>query len=267
MQNSYESQYDEPAETRQFETFDNPESDMVTKQFFWKRPEKTETQVEVAERLEKLGVSDVNLEGVLDGWQEKLADSVEDMCEKYPELVGKIGKISSKKLPDGVFACAGPSMNAERGFSSDLQVSSDFFSKGNLEWKVVDLEKENMFGERWLAGQGVDGVVKHELGHLLHLQMIANEEGLDIGEYDEAKFRQVYERYAHNSIVCNMAVDSMHELGISANDAGRELSAYGKRDFGEFFAEAISECESKKNPRPLALKVKEKYNQYMQERA
>lgn len=233
------------------------------KDFFWSKQEKNIENVEVSDRLKALGVGEVHLEGVLEDWQYKIADSVDSMCKEYPEIVGKIGTIRTKKLPNGVYACAGPTMNTTKGFSSEIQVDSNKFSKHTLEWNVVGMEKENMFGERWLAGEGVDGLIKHEIGHIMHLNMIANEENLSMGEYSPEKYEKVYERFGHNAIATTICYDSIKELGISTKDIGKELSTYGKSNFGELFAESISEYESVKKPRRLAKKVHEKYEEYI----
>ena len=252
-----------------FENIDNgmekeyTEEKESMKEFIWNRKEKNYENVEINNRLRNIGVSEAHMEDVLEDWQEKITSSVENMCEKYPELVGKIGAIRSKKLPEGVYACAGPTMNPQKGFSTEIQVDSNKFSKHNLEWNVVGMERENMFGERWLAGKGVDGLIKHEIGHIIHLNMIAKEENLEMGEYDTNKYEKVYDRFDHNAIVTTMCYDTIKELGISPNDVGKELSTYGKVNFGEFFAEAISEHETTKNPRRISQRIYEKYEEYM----
>lgn len=235
------------------------------KDFFGKKHEKIETNAEIADRLKKIGVSDVDLEGVKEEWQHKIASSIEEMCENYPELKGNIGKICTRSLPEGVYACSGPTMYPKTGYRTELQFDKRKFSKSNLEWKIVDMEKENMFGERWLAGRGLDGVVKHELGHLLHVKMIADAEGLEVGDYDKEKFENLRRRFEHNAIAVSLCHDAAAELNISPKDYGRELSAYGKTNFGEYFAEAISEYESQKNPRRMATMIKRKYDEYIKE--
>lgn len=260
MEKSYESIEYENEKSEKLE-----EISESLKDFFWQKQEKIETNSEIAERLKKLGVGDVNLEGVKEDWQRKIASSIEEMCESYPELKGNIGRICTKSLPRGVYACSGPTMYPEIGYRTELQFDQNKFSKSNLEWQIVDMERENMFGERWLAGRGLDGVVKHELGHLLHVQMIAEAEGLAPGEYDKEKFENIRNKFEHNAIAVSLCHDAAKELNVSSKDYGRELSAYGKTNFGEYFAEAISECESQRKPRRMAIRIKEKYEEYVKE--
>ncbi len=217
-----------------------------------------ETKMEVKERLEKCGVGEVKLEGVLERYQEMIAKDMEEMCESYPELRGYIGKISVHDLGEGVFACAGPRMDSN-GYSTEIWVNRSIFSKSGLESRVYNCESSNWRGETWLAGYGPDAVLKHEMAHILHLRMIAEEQGIELGCKDRGAFTELQEKYDRNHIVCSMCYNVMKEKGISPQDLARNLSVYGSRDMGECFAEAISEYETRKNPRPYATAVYEEY--------
>ena len=128
MERTYESMENE------YEMNENSEAASESlKEFFWQKQEKIETNSEIAERLKNLGVSDVNLEGVKEDWQRKIASSIEEMCESYPELKGNIGRICTKSLPKGVYACSGPTMYPETGYQTELQFDQNKFSKSNLE--------------------------------------------------------------------------------------------------------------------------------------
>lgn len=243
---------------------ENNEKMNIEKACFWKTKEKVEDNLEVKERLQEKGVEKVDISDVKEIWQFKIAEAVETMCESYPEMEGFIGCIRTANLPEGVFACAGPRMT-QKGFSTEIQLNKEMFSKSNLELKIVDSERENFRGEKWLAGRGVDGVLKHEMAHLLHLRLIAKEEGLDIGDSDLDKYKKVVEGYQRNYIMTTMCYESLKELGISPRDVAKNLSTYGATNFGEFFAEAISEYETARNPRILAKTIHEKYQNLLKE--
>ena len=231
---------------------------------FWKSKERWEENPEVRERLQEKGIEKIDLSEVKEIWQVKIAEAVETMCDSYPELEGYIGCIRTVDLPEGVFACAGPRMTM-KGFSTEIQLNKEMFSKSNLELKIVDSERENFRGEKWLAGRGVDGVLKHEMAHLMHLRLLAKEEGLDIGDSDLNKYKNVIEGYQRNYIMSTMCYDTLKELGISPRDIGKNLSTYGATNFGECFAEAISEYETAKSPRILAKTIHEKYQNLLKE--
>ena len=231
------------------------------KNFFWNES-KIETMPEIEERLNKLGIENIDLRGTKEIWQKKIAASVESMFESHPELQGCLGCIRTAKLGDGVYACTGPRMT-ENGISSEIQLNEKIFSKSDLELKIVDMQIENFRGETWFAGKGLDGVLKHEMAHIMHLKMIADKEEISFGDTDKEKYELLSQGYYRNSVVAKLCNDSLKELDISPKDVARELSVYGASDFGEFFAEAISESETSKKPRRLAMRVNEKYNEYL----
>lgn len=252
--------YSERVESKDLDKIDQDVSS--EKSFFWKE-NKVEMLPEVEEKLHEIGIESVDLSGTKEIWQRRIVGAVESMLESHPEIKGVIGSIKTTKLQDGVYACAGPRMT-EHGISSEIQLNEKLFSKSNLEMKIVDMEAENFKGEKWLAGRGLDGVLKHEMAHIMHLKMIADKEGISFGDTDKDKFDLLAQQFYRNAMAVTMCNDSIKELGISPRDIGKELSTYGASDFGEFFAEAISECETSKKPRPLASKVYEKYNEYLE---
>ena len=231
------------------------------KNFFWNES-KIETMPEIEERLNELGIENVDLRGTKEIWQKKIAASVESMFESHPELQGCLGCIRTANLDDGVYACTCPRMT-ENGISSEIQLNEKLFSKSDLELKIVDMQIENFRGETWFAGKGLDGVLKHEMAHIMHLKMIADKEEISFGDTDKEKYELLSQGYYRNSVVAKLCNDSLKELDISPKDVARELSVYGASDFGEFFAEAISESETSKKPRRLAMRVNEKYNEYL----
>lgn len=228
------------------------------KELFWMH-EKHKTMPEVQERLENLEIKNIELDGMRERYQEKVSDAIESMYESYPELKGYVGSVKIEKLPPGVYACAGPRMSKKDGFMGEVQLSKDLFLERNVELKLVDGEIPNYRGERWLAGKGIEGVIKHELGHLLHLQLITNELSVEPGDYDEALFDSIEEKYWYNTEAIDICMEAEKNLGINHKDIAQELSLYGASDYGEFFAEAISEYETQKKPRPLAQEVHRLY--------
>lgn len=226
--------------------------------FGWGKAEVNETKEEVADRLEECGVRNVELSGVLEKYQETFARNVEEMCESYPELKGYIGSIRAVDLEDHVLACAGPQMDKD-GFSTEIQVNRKIYSREGAESRIAKLQQPNWRGEAMLAGQGEDAILKHEMAHILHLRMLAEERGLEIGSHDILTYREVQEDYKRNMIVSRMCADAYCKHGGLTGDKARIISIYGASDLGECFAEAISEYETRENPRPFATEV---YNNY-----
>lgn len=229
---------------------------------FLGRRNKIETNEDVSDRLHDLGIENVDLSGAKEIWQKKVAKSLEDMTEKYPEVKGFIDSVRMAKLPEDAIACAVPKQ-VEQGIRSEILLNEKHFSKYNLEFRIVNLEAENYRKEKYMAGYGLDGIMKHEMGHILHLRMIAKSAGIDINNASPGQLEVIKEKYSRNSDVTNICNSARRGLGISEGDVGKHLSVYGARNYGEFFAEAISEYETSKKPRALAIRVHEKYVEYM----
>lgn len=232
--------------------------------FGFGRHELQETNENVKERLEQCGVQNIELDGVLEKYQEMVARNVEEMCESYPELQGYIGNIRAEELREGVFACAGPCMD-KNGYCAEILINKEAFSKDGLERRIAKLETPNWKGETWLAGRGEDAILKHEMAHILHLRLLAEEEGLAIGSHDSRAFDEVVDRYNKNSIVTSMCYETMKEQEVHPKDWARHISIYGAHDMGECFAEAISEYETREHPREFATEVYNKYQRRIHE--
>ena len=212
------------------------------------------------QRFEACGVKEVELDGVLDEYKELMAKDVEEMCESYPELRGYITKITATDLRPGCFACAGPRIG-ENGYYTEIMINKDEYSKEGLKKRIEHMERPNWLGQTWFAGHGQDAIFKHEMGHILHLKRLADSRNMELGDKDVDRYSDLTDAYKRNEYVTEICSESMQELGISSLDLAKNLSSYGASDFGECFAEAISEVETSDNPRELAKRIYEKYQE------
>lgn len=232
--------------------------------FGFEKKEVQETNSEVKERLQECGVKDVQLEGVREKYQEIIASSVEEMCESYPELKGYISSIQAADLKGSAFACAGPIIT-EEGYQTQIQINRKAFESKKLEGKIERYEQPNWKGESWFAGEGCDALLKHEMAHLLHLQLLAEEEGLALGDKSRTAYWEVKRRYDADDIITEICDEAMEEQNVANRKLPSALSIYAARNRGECFAEAMSEYETREHPRPLAIAIHEKYERRKQE--
>ncbi len=226
--------------------------------------QKIETQAEtrVKERFRQLGVTDVNLSGVHDSYQEKIVSAFEEMYVKYPQLNGYINSVGIDDLGGQAIACAGPLMSLN-GFMAQVLFDKDRFTSSGLESYLKRMSKENFAGERWLAGNGIESIVKHEIAHILHLEANAHSNGIGIGSDDITGYTSTLNDYMQNDIINRICADSLYELGLGNIDIPKQLSRYAGQDFGECFAEAMSEMETSDSPRALAQTIAKRYNEYI----
>lgn len=243
-----------------YEEVDEMERNSIEKNFFWKERTEYEMDEEVKERLESMGVEKIDLKDLNPRFQREIADSLESMYEDFPEIQGYISCIRSADLKEGTLACTGPRMTEDGYAGAEIMFNRDFFSKKTYGLKIVDMDTEvNWRGERWLAGLGSEGVIDHEIAHVMQLKINAESAGLEIGEKDKDKYSRMQELYGRDATIISLCYDSMLEAGISPKDIGRELSTYGATGFGETFAEAISEVKTRRNPRIYAQTIYDNY--------
>ena len=228
---------------------------------FWLKPERSiETSEEIRERLENIGVERIDLHGLQEKFQYEIADCTEKMYETFPQLRGYINTIKSADLPSGVLACSGPRFEGDEYKGAELQFNRNFFGNKKYSLDIVSMESNlNWRGESWLSGKGGQGVISHEIGHVMALQLNAEKVDIKIGEHDSEKLKELQEQYMRNYEINQICMQSIKEIGISINDIGKELSTYGAHDFGEMFAECVSEVQSKRNARRLAVCVVNNY--------
>lgn len=157
--------------TNYIENDDFLENDLdESKMFLFKRNEIIETNENVRERLENLGVRRIELEGLQESFQTEIIDSLEYMIEKYPELDGYISSIRSVHMRENALACSGPRFTENGYEGAELQFNKAFLGKKTYGLDIVDLESDlNWRGEKWLAGQGPEAIIDHEIGHVMAL--------------------------------------------------------------------------------------------------
>jgi len=222
-------------------------------------------EVMIKTRFQKLGVKSVNLEDVPSRHQEKIIYAFEEMYAKYPQLNGYITNVGVDSLNSQVIACAGPKMSTN-GFTTQILFNKDRFASSGLESYIKKMNKENWKGECWLAGDSIESIVKHEIAHILQLEANAYNNNMEIGSNDMSGYDATLNDYMHNDIINTICVNSLNELNMGNSDISKQLSRYARQDYGECFAEAISEMETSHNPRPLAKAISKRYKEYIDNR-
>lgn len=245
---------------------DNREKGSIDKLLDLFKGEQIETNRDAKRMLEECGIVGVDFTGVPESYQFKIANSVVDMCEAYPELKGYIDSIYVGELRGGILASAGSSVRA-KGFTTEIIISRSFFMAMDLEERLDHMHRTKLNGQRWLAGSGIEGVIKHEMAHLLHLKLISDSYDINSGELNYDKRRKIEQEYMDNVIVTDICDSSIYELGMEKRDIARNLSTYGSHDSGECFAEAMSEYETSDNPGPLCTLIHDNYVKYRNERS
>lgn len=240
----------------------------VEKTLFGREKRNLEGVEETKMQLEKIGINAEGLEKFSKRFRRELPEHIETIYREYPEIEGYITSIKSANLPEGVLARTGPYLNPKGQYAgAEIQLSPKYFGKENYELKIVGLESDlNWRGERWIAGEGTKGVITHEMAHVMALKINAEDAGLRIGERNDTRYAELQKMYDQNARITHICYGALRDLEISPRNVGRELSAYASGDFGEMFAESISQYETRKKPGRLSTEIHDRYIKLVENR-
>lgn len=203
--------------------------------------------------LRNLGVNNVDLSLCHELNRASVLSAVQYMFNRHPELRGQVSTIICEKMQSGTYAAYGPTKYGEN-FGGALHLNSDYFSNPNLDEDLKEKSKKGWFTPNACS----ESIVKHELGHALHLEICALACGVKNGSIpDYDKYRAVVRQYMDDCHVDAIVETACSRLGIEFDswDFSNGLSKYGGTNYGEAIAEAVAEVESNNNPRPLASSI------------
>lgn len=219
--------------------------------------------------LRRLGVEKIELDECREEYRPQVVEAVRNMLEKNPELVGQVKEIRCWKMPDdGTFACYGPS-GMDEPFGGVLNLNASRFSSPGLTGELETAGKNGWF----VPESDVRSIVTHEMGHAVHLELCAIQNGVEHGRVpDPDAYRRMVEEYRENYHADTIVEQACISYGIEFDSEAfaDNLSAYGGKDYGEALAEAEAEAQNSSHPRPMALRIHaalQTYKQNLMERA
>lgn len=177
------------------------------------------------------------LDGCDIGSAKSIASTYQQIFEKYPQLKGKFGAVTSKNLGSGTYAQCWLRSDGR----VDVNNASGFYSN----WSNVVKSYEMDVLSNWHPfGTTAESVVTHEVGHAID-GYLANS-GI-LGGYNAAG------EYRYASSLLRSKV--MKQCGLTVKDSASAVSIYGSTNPQEWFAEAFAEYITSANPRPVAATI------------
>lgn len=163
-----------------------------------------------------------------------IASAYQQIFEKYPQLKGKFGAVTSKNL--------GSSTYAQCWLRSDGRVDVNNASRFYSNWSNVVKSYEMDVLSNWHPfGTTAESIVTHEVGHAID-GYLANS-GILGGRNAAGEYR-----YASSLLRSKV----MKQCGLTVKDSASAVSIYGSTNPQEWFAEAFAEYITSANPRPVA---------------
>ena len=204
--------------------------------------------------LRRLGVEKIDLDECREEYRPQVIEAVRSMLEQNPELVGQVKEIRCWKMPNsGTFASYGPS-GMDEPFGGVLNLNTSRFSSSELPQELETAGKNGWF----VPESDVRSIVTHEMGHAVHLELCAANNGIEHGQIpDPDAYRRMVWEYKNNRHADTIVEAACKSYGIEFDSEAfaDNLSAYGGENYGEAVAEAEAEAQNSPYPRPMALRI------------
>lgn len=219
--------------------------------------------------LRRLGVEKIDLDECREEYRPQVIEAVKSMLEQNPEIVGQVREIRCWEMPNpDTYASYGPS-EGDQPFGGVLNLNSTHFSDADLPKR---LEENGKTG--WMVPESsIRSVVTHEMGHAVHLELCALNNGVEHGQIpDREAYNRMVREYIDNRHADTIVETACKNYGIvfDSEAFADNLSVYGGSDYGEALAEAAAEAQTSEHPRPLASRIYaglQSYKQRLMEQA
>ena len=204
--------------------------------------------------LRRLGVEKIDLDECREEYRPQVIEAVKSMLEQNPEIVGQVREIRCWEMPNpDTYASYGPS-EGDQPFGGVLNLNSTHFSDADLPKR---LEENGKTG--WMVPESsIRSVVTHEMGHAVHLELCALNNGVEHGQIpDREAYNRMVREYIDNRHADTIVETACKNYGIvfDSEAFADNLSVYGGTDYGEALAEAAAEAQTSEHPRPLASRI------------
>lgn len=197
--------------------------------------------------IDNLGFNKVNFNGIDVNVANRINKTLMNSYEEYPLLKGFIKEI--KVCKNGAPASA--EMTYKNGELKTLLKLSKV-DLNNID-DIDNMIKECVEIKWWTPKESIDGIVKHELGHMIEYASTMKKYGMNFESTDNVLIGKVFEAIKNGEFSKEIKKEALENIGLLDNKKViiDNLSEYATKNTKEFLAEAISE----KNPRELSQEV------------
>jgi hypothetical protein len=202
--------------------------------------------------VDNLGFGKVSFKDIDIAVANNVNESLVEFYNEYPVLKGFVQEI---KTSGRIKATACASLGLE---------NNQLFTKLTLsKQKLNDLNGINAMIERnvkeqwWTPKDGAAGIIKHELGHMLEYVTMLKKYGVDLKTTDTQLIGTAFTAIRKGELSNKIKLQALKKLNLQNNkiEIIKNLSEYGASDSLEFLAEAVSECEPKRDLAKEAVRL------------
>nr|WP_306819800.1 phage minor capsid protein [Longicatena caecimuris] len=159
--------------------------------------------------------------------------------EDYPHMKGVVSEV---RLVEKGTAVAELDINSQ-GIKITLGINK------NLTPENASTLTKKMYSQyKWTKKPGIEGIVRHEMGHVLNYDYYVQKNHLEYGKpYGDMPLQKLIDDLEKNELATELRKETLKRLGVADTDenVARYFSSYAKNksmtNNGEFFAEAFSD--------------------------
>lgn len=159
--------------------------------------------------------------------------------EDYPHMKGIVSEV---KLVEKGTAVAELDIN-NQGIKISLCINK------NLTPENASALTKRMYSQyKWTKKPGIEGIVRHEMGHVLNYDYYVQKNHLEYGKpYGDMPLQKLIDDLEKNELATELRKETLKRLGVADTDenVAKYFSSYAKNksmtNNGEFFAEAFSD--------------------------
>lgn len=159
--------------------------------------------------------------------------------EDYPHMKGIVSEV---KLVEKGTAVAELDIN-NQGIKISLCINK------NLTPENASALTKRMYSQyKWTKKPGIEGIVRHEMGHVLNYDYYVQKNHLEYGKpYGDIPLQKLIDDLEKNELATELRKETLKRLGVADTDenVAKYFSSYAKNksmtNNGEFFAEAFSD--------------------------
>lgn len=198
--------------------------------------------------LTNLNLKNVSYEGISLDVANYVNKSMGEIYNEYPILKGFVQDIKTDRKMKSVASAA---LSFEDGqINTKLNLSNKDLS--DLK-SIDDMINRCVEDKWWTPKEGVKGIIKHEMGHMIEYALTMKKYGFidtDLIIIDTSMVNEAFKAINNGEISKDIKLKALSNLKIlnTKQNIIDNLSEYGYSNTREFLAEAVSE----NNPRPLA---------------
>ena len=209
-------------------------------------PAKTLKEAE-AYSVNVLGFNKANFTGIEVNVANSVNKTLGSFYEEFPQIKGFIKEIKTCK--------AGAPASAQISYKNGELITRLKMSKDDLNNldDIDDMIKRCVDIKWWTPKDSIDGIIKHELGHMIEYATTLKKYGVDFNTKDINLIQNAFQAIKDGELSAEIRKEALKNLDLQDTKKVviENLSEYGTKNTKEFLAEAISE----KEPRKLAKEV------------